>query len=55
MRRRSALPGDGALLRVHTDDGVQLAGFSAPALPGAPAGRPTFVLAHGFGGSGRTG
>ncbi|MGY1855318.1 alpha/beta hydrolase [Modestobacter sp. SYSU DS0290] len=51
MRRRSTLPSDGALLRLRTDDGVQLSGFSAPALPGAPAGRPTFVLAHGFGNS----
>ncbi|MGY1837752.1 MULTISPECIES: alpha/beta hydrolase [unclassified Modestobacter] len=51
MRHWSTLPSDGALLRVRAEDGVRLRGFSAPALPGVTAGRPTFVLAHGFGNS----
>ena len=39
-------------MRVHTVDGVDLAGIVVPAAAPRPSGRPlTFVLAHGFTGS----
>ena len=52
MPPKSPLPSGTRHVRVHTDDGVDLAGIVVPVGVPQPAGRPlTFVLAHGFTGS----